>query len=134
MRIGFDARFINDRYHGIGRYAFELLVALTGLAPDHYFVIFLGKGQDTRFDWGTLKRQPNVELRMGPWPLYWPHEQLIWPLLIRRTDIDIFHSPYFVAPLLAIGSLPIIITIHDLIFDRYPQYMPQSWGFHIIGC
>lgn len=129
MRIGFDARYINDRYHGIGRYAFELLMALTQSARDHTFVIFQGKGQDSRFDWSVLIRQPNVELRLGPWPLYWPHEQFMWPLLIKRSNIDIFHSPYFVAPLLASSKLPIIITIHDLIFDRYPQYMPQSWSF-----
>lgn len=129
MRIGFDSRYINDRYHGIGRYAFELLVALTQSAPGHTFVIFRGKGQESRFDWRVLKREPNVELHTGPWPLYWPHEQIMWPVLIRRSNLDIFHSPYFVAPLLASSKLPIIITIHDLIFDRYPQYMPQSWSF-----
>ena len=129
MRIGFDARYINDRYHGIGRYAYELLVALTRIAPDHTFVIFQGRGQDSRFDWRTLKRLKNVELLTGPWPLYWPHEQFIWPIFINRSNLDIFHSPFFVAPLFARSSLPVLITIHDLIFDRYPQYMPQSWGF-----
>jgi glycosyltransferase involved in cell wall biosynthesis len=129
MRIGFDARYINDRYHGIGRYAFELLRALTRLAPEHTFIIFRGKGIDSRFDWRTLETQKNVELRTGPWPLYWPHEQIIWPLSIMRSNLDIFHSPYFVAPLFASSSLPVLITIHDLIFDRYPQYMPQSWGY-----
>jgi glycosyltransferase involved in cell wall biosynthesis len=128
MRIGFDARYINDRYHGIGRYAFELLSALTRMGTDHTFVIFRGKGQDSRFDWHALERQPNVEIRQGPWPLYWPHEQFFWPLSIKGSKIDIFHSPFFVAPLLVSGSLPILVTVHDLIFDRYPQYMPQSWG------
>ncbi len=128
MRIGFDGRYINDRYHGIGRYAFELLCALIRLAPEHTFVIYRGKSQDSRFDWREIKRKNNVELHMGPWPLYWPHEQIIWPLSIRRSNLDIFHSPYFIAPLFASGRLPILITIHDLIFDRFPEYMPQSWG------
>ena len=128
MRIGFDARYINDRYHGIGRYAFDLLKALTGLAREHIFIVFRGQGKDSRFDWRAIEARENVELRIGPWPLYWPHEQIIWPVLIARAGIDIFHSPYFVAPLLASPSLPVMVTIHDLIFDRYPQYMPQSWG------
>jgi glycosyltransferase involved in cell wall biosynthesis len=128
MRIGFDARYINDRYHGIGRYAFELLGALTKLAPEHTFIVFRGKGQDSRFNWRAIKARQNVEIRMGPWPLYWPHEQFIWPFYLSYSNIDIFHSPYFVAPLFANSNLPILITIHDLIFDRYPQYMPQSWG------
>lgn len=132
-RIGFDGRYINDRYHGIGRFAFRLLEAITSLDQVSMFIIFQGKAPDTRFDWGELSSRPNVEIHTGPWPLYWPQEQLAWPSLIRRHRLDAFHSPYFVAPLLqnpfsrnGHTSYPVIITIHDLIFDRFPHYMPMS--------
>ncbi|MFW5941089.1 MAG: glycosyltransferase family 4 protein [Chloroflexota bacterium] len=123
-RIGFDARYVNDRYHGIGRYAFRLLEALVKAAPQRTFVIFRGRAPDTRFDWNSLSARPNVTVTRGPWPLYWPHEQLWWPWLLQKLRIDCFHSPYFVAPLLA--TVPVIITVHDLIFERYPQYMPVT--------
>lgn len=125
-RIAFDARYVSDRYHGIGRAAFRLLEALVEAAPERTFVVFRGRAPDSRFDWESLARRPNVELHAGPWPLYWPHEQLLWPWLLRRARIDLFHSPYFVAPLLA--GCPVLITIHDLIFDRYPEAMPQQWA------
>jgi len=125
-RIAFDARYINDQYHGIGRYAFQLLVGMVAAAPEAMFVIFKGRGRDTRFDWAAVAARPNVELRDGPWPLYWPHEQLVWPLLLRRAQADIYYSPYFVAPLMS--SCPTVVTVHDLIFDRYPDYMPWSWS------
>jgi alpha-1,3-rhamnosyl/mannosyltransferase len=130
-RIGFDGRYINDRYHGIGRYAFRLIEAMATLDQSSTFIIFRGKSPDTRFDWGYLASIRNIEIHDGPWPLYWPQEQLAWPALIRRHRIDAFHTPYFVAPLFiqrfsgnGKSSLPVIITIHDLIFDRYPKYMP----------
>jgi glycosyltransferase involved in cell wall biosynthesis len=123
-RIAFDARYVNDRYHGIGRYAFRLLEALV-LEQERTFIVFRGQEQDTRFDWGSLAAHPNVEIWEGPWPLYWPQEQYLWPSLLRQSRADLSYSPYFVAPLLS--PCPVVITIHDLIFDRYPEYMPWAW-------
>jgi glycosyltransferase involved in cell wall biosynthesis len=125
-RVAVDARYLNDRYHGIGRFGFRLLEALVETAPQVTFVLFRGRAADGRFDWAALASRPNVETRPGPWPLYWPHEQLLWPGLLRRARADLFYSPYFVAPLLA--AVPATITIHDLIFERYPEYMPQAWA------
>jgi glycosyltransferase involved in cell wall biosynthesis len=128
LRIGFDARYVNDRYHGIGRYAFRLLEALVMQAPQHQFVVFTGQGVDNRFDLLRLKERKNVSIRSGPWPLYWPQEQLQWPALLRKASLDIFHTPHFAAPFLTRAtSFRVITTIHDLIFDRYPEYMPARW-------
>lgn len=129
IRIGFDARYINDRYHGIGRYAFRLLEALVQAGIQYNFTIFLGKDIESRFDWQWLKKQPNVSFQKGPWPMYWPHEQIIWPNILKRSRVDLFHSPYFVAPLFTWKSPPsVVITVHDLIFDRFPEYMPKAWS------
>ena len=124
-RIAFDARYINDRYHGIGRFAFRLLEALVAAAPEDTFIVYRGRTPDSRFNWPALTDRPNVESQPGPWPLYWPHEQLMWPQLLRRAAVDLIYTPYFVAPV--ISGVPAVITVMDLVFDRYPQYMPQSW-------
>lgn len=132
MRIAFDARYINDRYHGIGRYAFRLLEALASLSLqrglDHTFFVFRSPAPDTRFDWQALQSLPNLHLRQGPPALYLPTEQLAWRRLLSREPFDLFHSPYFVAPLMAPPSLPVMVTVHDLIFERYPRYMPMPWS------
>lgn len=125
-RIAFDARYINDRYQGIGRYAFNLLKSLARLAPEITFVVFRGQAQDTRFNWDQITGLPNVELREGPWPLYLPQEQLKWPRLLNSARVTLFHSPYIIAPLLS--DVPSLVTVHDLIFDRYPMYMPSAWS------
>jgi glycosyltransferase involved in cell wall biosynthesis len=129
-RIAFDGRYINDRYHGIGRYAFRLLEALVELAeeayPERQFIIFCGKEPDSRFDWGKILARASVEIKAGPWPLYWPQEQFAWPGLLKQCRADLFFSPHFTAPLLA--RIQTIVTVHDLIFDRYPDYMPQRWA------
>jgi glycosyltransferase involved in cell wall biosynthesis len=125
-RVAFDARYINDRYHGIGRYAFSLLNALVKVSPEITYVIFRGREQDSRFNWNEITNKPNIEVRQGPWPLYLPFEQLKWPGYLRESRVDLFHSPYIIAPLLS--NIPSLITVHDLIFDRYPEYMPSAWS------
>ncbi len=126
MRIAYDARYIHDQYHGIGRYAFRLLESLAALAPERAFVVFKGPARDSRFDWSGLEKRANVELREGPWPLYLPGEQLAWPRLLVESRADLFFTPYFPAPWWA--DIPRAITVHDLIFERYPAYMPSRWA------
>lgn len=125
-RIAFDARYVNDRYHGIGRFAFHLLEALTTIASENSFIVFRGRDPDSRFDWQGLSKRPNVEIQPGPWPLFRPQEQYQWRKILRQTRADIFFSPYFPTPLLI--NLPLVITVHDLIFERYPEYMPWGWA------
>jgi alpha-1,3-rhamnosyl/mannosyltransferase len=125
-RVVFDARYINDRYHGIGRYAFRLLEAIVEIASDYTFIVFTGRGTESRFDLQSLAERRNISFQSGPWPLYWPHEQLIWPWQLSRARADLYHSPYFVTPVMS--RVPAICTVHDLIFDKYPSYMPHAWS------
>ena len=122
-RVAFDARYVTDRYHGIGRVAFELLTALVGRRPTTEFFIYVHPGyRNTRFDIGALARRPNVTIRPLRLPLIWPTEHLVWPAVLLRDRVELFHSPYIIAPLLT--TVPTIVTVHDLILERYPGYTP----------
>ena len=124
MRIGIDGRYIQDQYHGVGRYTFETTRELARNYPEHQLIVFFNPAYpNSRFNLETLKTYPNVTLIETHLGLFWPQQQLIWPWLLRRHTIDLFHTPFFDAPLLA--PCPVVVTIHDLIFDRYPEYMPH---------
>jgi alpha-1,3-rhamnosyl/mannosyltransferase len=56
-------------------------------------------------------------------PLYHPLELAAWPALLRAARVDLLHVPYFWAPMPL--ACPLVVTIHDMIFDRYPAYMPR---------
>ncbi len=127
MRIGFDGRYIQDRYHGIGRYAFELLRHLViQQSNDQFIVIWNDKLPNTRFDLGELLHNPHVLAVPTKVPLFSPWDQVWLPRLARRMGLDLFHVPYFAVPVLL--ACPLVITVHDLIFDRYPLYMPHRWA------
>ena len=124
--VAFDARYVNDRYQGIGRHAYNLLEALTRLDPGRRYLVFYHPDyRNTRFNMEMLRERSNVELRPIRLPLYLPHEQLVWPLLLTRARADLFHSPYVVLPLLARTRM--VMTMHDLIYELHPEYRPRNY-------
>ena len=125
LRIAYDGRYINDRYHGIGRVAFNLLEAITRLTTEHEFIVYLHpRYRNSRFDLRRLAIHPRVTFRSLRLPLLLPPDQLAWPAVLARDGADLFHSPYVIGPIL--GRVPTVVTIHDLILERFPQYTP-SW-------
>ena len=121
--IGLDGRYIADRFDGIGRHAFHAYEAITRLRPDRRFVLYLGHGENTRFDIDAITGRPNVTPRAMRMPLYLPPDQLAWPVQLARDRINLFHSPYITLPLLAPTRM--VMTIHDLIFELHPEFMPR---------
>jgi glycosyltransferase involved in cell wall biosynthesis len=124
--IAFDARYVNDQYHGIGRHAYNLLDALTRFdAHRRYLAFYNPDYPNSRFSMEALKARANIELRPIRLPLYSPQEQIVWPLLLAQEGVDLFHSPYVLLPLLA--PVKSLITVHDLIFERHPEYRTKGY-------
>ncbi len=44
---------------------------------------------------------------------------------VRRRDLDLFWGPLQVLPLPLLGELPTIVSLHDLVFKRYPETMSR---------
>jgi glycosyltransferase involved in cell wall biosynthesis len=91
-----------------------------------YAIVWNPDLPNSRFDLRNILAHPRVEGISYRVPLYRPQDQVRLPMLARRLRLDLFHVPYFAAPLLL--PCPLVLTIHDLIFDRYPAYMPQRWA------
>jgi glycosyltransferase involved in cell wall biosynthesis len=117
VRIAIDARKLHD--YGIGTYVRNLVRQLARQnGPDTYVV--LCRRTDAAFvrELGP-KFEPLVEVA-GTYSLL---EQFSVPLALKRASIDLFHAPhYVVSPLTA---CPTVVTIHDCIHLRFPQYLPS---------
>lgn len=51
-------------------------------------------------------------------------EQLKLPKILEKSNIDILHSPGYIAPLRA--QCIQLVTIHDMQYFYYPQYFPKT--------
>ena len=58
---------------------------------------------------------------------YSVREQLALPLDLRRERADLFHAPHYVLPPLT--PCRSVVTIHDCIHLRFPQYLPNRLGY-----
>jgi alpha-1,3-rhamnosyl/mannosyltransferase len=124
LTIGLDCRFIQDKFHGIGRYTYQLLTHLCALEGDHEVVAFVDPAlPNTRFPLDALASGGRLALHPIRVPLYHPAELTAWPRILRARSVDVLHVPYFWSPLAL--PCPLVTTIHDMIFDRYPEYMPR---------
>jgi alpha-1,3-rhamnosyl/mannosyltransferase len=121
MQIIFDARVIQDHFPGIGRYAYNLLLALPGqLGPDDQLCAIRDpKAHNTRFDWWPLTER-GVILVDDTTPIFGPANLVRAP----RMAGDLFHFPYYMRPLHT--SKPSVTTIHDVFMLAYPKLAPSA--------
>ena len=116
-RIAIDARKLHD--FGIGTYVRNLVREFSRLPTGDTYVLICHP-DDVGF---VRELGPQFE----PWPdtsaNYSFREQLTVPLDLRRAKVDLFHAPhYVVSPLV---GCPVVVTIHDCIHLRFPQYLPN---------
>ena len=116
MRIAIDARLTHYSQAGISRYIQRLVRELPPLAPAAEWSII-----HSRQDHRTLAGGSRV----NAWtPCH--HRLERWALGVELLPhrLDLLHSPDFIPP--AWGAGRFIITVHDLNFIHYPQFLTQE--------
>src|SRR4051812_24115674 len=121
MRIAIDARKLRD--YGIGTYVRNLLRQLARQdAVNDYVVLCRDADCDAVEELGARFR-PVVENARS----YSVAEQFALPIDLRREAVDLFHAPHYVLPPLT--PCRSVVTIHDCIHLRFPQYLPSRLGY-----
>jgi glycosyltransferase involved in cell wall biosynthesis len=122
MKIGFDAKraFLNDS--GLGNYSRNTLNALKQYYPDNRYVLFTPEinrelfHHSERYD-VISPDSPVSKIFKSLWRSFSVSGQL------RKQEIDIFHGLSNELPEgIHKTKVPSVVTIHDLIFMRFPQF------------
>jgi alpha-1,3-rhamnosyl/mannosyltransferase len=120
MRIAVDARYVADHFPGIGRYVYNLLLALAGLDQPHTLVVLHNPAlPNRRHDMAALARFPAVELVDTNARPFSAAEQIAIPRLLRRLRADLYHAPYYVRPYAGLPC-PSVVTLYDAIPRLFP--------------
>ncbi len=116
MLIGIDARELQGRPTGTGRYLRSLLRAWTHVAQDRFVLYFSGPAPA-----GPLTHHPCVARRvLGTRPargLWW--QEFVLPPVVRADRPDVFFSPAYTCPLRL--DAPRVTAVHDLSFFSFPE-------------
>lgn len=127
MIVAFDGKRAAHNNTGLGNYSRLVIEALAGEHPDSRFLVLTPKASDNpRLK--PLLRQSNISILTPDraighmFPSWWRSVAGITGMA-ARLGAEIFHGLAGELPL-DIASVPFasVVTIHDLIFNRFPAY------------
>jgi glycosyltransferase involved in cell wall biosynthesis len=110
MRIGIDGRLWLQS--GIGRYIRNLVGELQKLDKENEYFIFLLPEDLTKLKFSKNFQKVNADFR---W--YSFSEQIKFPNLLKKHNLDLIHFPHFNVPIFY--SEKYVVTIHDLIHQKF---------------
>ena len=117
MRIGIDSRMIS--MGGIGTYLRNLIDGIGELDRENEFVLIMHPLDIENFKLPGTNFN-IVPSRAHPYSL---SEQITLPKVVGKLGLDLIHYPHYFQPVL--GRTPIVVTIHDMIHQLFPQFCPS---------
>lgn len=126
MNIGFDAKRLFLNQSGLGNYSRTLVESLMQQFPEHHYQLYTTKlGLPHRTQ--VFRTSPAEIIQPeGPstWLKSWWRSNRITPR-IAKENTQLFHGLSNELPMnIREAKIPTVVTIHDVIFMRFPQYYP----------
>lgn len=130
MNIGFDAKRVFFNRRGLGNYARNLIKGLCHYYPQENYYLYTPNFRENLFI-DVLSQYQQLHLRLPPW---WLKSALgnLWRTYLMRNEmlqdeLNIFHGLSHEIPFVRkVNSLKLVVTIHDLIFLRYPTFYKKA--------
>lgn len=125
MKIAFDAKRVTCNRTGLGNYSRWMVNTLSRFFPGNQYLLFTPS-----FGEEDLRKQISQDTSIA---YVYPQTEgkissVIWrtwgiPDNLRRERVDLYHGLSNELPLnIRKSGIPSVVTIHDLIFLRYPGY------------
>jgi len=132
MKIAFDAKRIFQNKTGLGNYSRTLVTSLSQQFPENNYFLYAPRKTDLYI----IKASSNLEW-IGPIDFFSKKFPSIWRSKLMSKDllkngVDVYHGLSHEIPQgLQHTKIKTFVTIHDLIFERYPsQYNPIDVLIH----
>lgn len=130
MKIGFDAKRAFQNFTGLGNYSRTLVTTLATHCPDFDLHLFAPRtSTDPRVTYflsggahplSIHMPQTKIGQKMNAW---WRTYGIVNDL--KKNNIKIFHGLSNELPVgIERSGIRSVVTIHDLIFERYPDFYP----------
>ncbi len=123
MRLGYDAKRAFHNSSGLGNYSRDIIRIMSEYFPENEFILYNPKSKGNK-KW--LPENNHVQIRY-PDTFFWKRFSGLWrqsaiSKQIAKDKIDIYHGLSGEIPRGLDKSVSkVIVTIHDLIFMRYPE-------------
>ncbi len=123
MNIGLDGKRFFFNFTGLGNYSRNLVKSLIKYFPGENFILFSPKKAQLSANFENYKNLSVYypETRLPFWRQFFINTSL------KKHKIDLYHGlsheiPYGI-------KIPSVVTVHDLIFELYPELFPKIDAF-----
>ena len=125
MKIGFDAKRFFNNFTGLGNYSRFIIRALSEHAPENDYMLFTPKVK-AHAELNSILSSPNIRVVTPPYAYSLLGAGSLWRTwgISRSADVkelDLYHGLSQELPVKLPENLKKIVTVHDLIFIRYPH-------------
>lgn len=128
MKIAFDGKRAFHNFRGLGHFSRTLIDGLFKFYPENEYTLYTPSVADQRaIDWA--RRHPSIVVK-GPEGFFENLFSGFWRTfflssLLQRESYDIYHGLSHELPVgIEKVDLKKIVTIHDLLFMKFPEYYP----------
>lgn len=128
MKIGFDAKRAFTNFTGLGNYSRTTVKILADDFPEHSYFLYNPRVPDeNQIAFLNLPKHADVHIRI-PKSFFYELFPSLWRRMgitkdILNDKLDIYHGLSHELPAgIEKTGIPTVVTIHDLIFKRFPEY------------
>jgi len=123
LKIGFDAKRLFNNFTGLGNYSRFIADALANQFPEHEYLLYTPR----------LRDHPETKVYQNRFTIRKPESGLakkfssVWRSyalgnVAANDGVEIFHGLSNELPITKPSGLKTVVTVHDLIFKRFPAY------------
>jgi len=126
MKVGFDAKRFFNNFTGLGNYSRFVVSALSEFDPSSGYFLFSPSVRNHP-DIDSIVARPNIHV-VQPGKIYkTTRTASLWRTWLESFDpamneINVFHGLSHELPLGLPNRIKKVVTVHDLIFLRYPRF------------
>ena len=123
MRIGFDAKRAFHNHTGLGNYSRFIIKALLKYASQNEYLVY--SPQPPNPQKGSFFDEKKFSIKTPPLGVGGLWRSFLISKDLQRDSIQIYHGLSNELPFgLEKSGIKTVVTIHDLIFERYPRLYP----------
>lgn len=120
MKIGFDGKRAANNLTGLGNYSRSLILQLANYFPENEYLVYTAKVKDHPQLTGFFKAS-RIKLKLAWSSFLWRSFGILKQL--KSDNIYLYHGLSQELPFgIASSGIKSVVTIHDLIYIRFPQY------------
>ncbi len=113
---------------GLGRFTHEVARRLLPLLGEVPVYMLLDRRPRPEFSYGGNQKNVVIPPPARHWTLYEVWYRIGVPFALWRHQPKVFFGTYGIAPAPVARRAPTVLFIHDIAFERHPEFLPRGWA------